>query len=713
MREDVEETMQALLAASIAPVEESASSKIKESAQIKCGDPEWMLKQLSVCKEYFRDWYETGDRIIAEWRAQDYLGSSLANLNTFENSAKSRILWSDTRLEKPALYSRIPQVIAQARYLDSDETAIEASTILERNTALQVNNELNGYNTCMESAVHDAQLTARGVGKVELETTIEEVAQQIPVFQNPQVPEMLEFADGAELPSGAQVQQAPDGSLFIEQVGPEITDQRIIFKHFARRDFICSRAKKWSDVWFVAFRTWQNYAELEKNYSAEVAREANYGQIDRKDQWFDAGQYKEGDEVFQAEVWEIWCKITKTVYHLVAGVTDYAKIEKPPYDLQGFYPCPRPLMFVRDPETLIPTPEYCYYRGHVRMLDQTMERRYELLDGCIVRGFADDSMVEKLRVVKMLGTLKFHPVQMSMVREMGGIKALIDILVIPEIPVMMNEMLKAEEQIKNTIYEISGRSDLLRGVSDPRETATAQNIKGSYATLRLGEKQTEVARFAKDLCAIAAEIIAENFDDEMLAKGAGIAQPDQVQIAAMQMIRDEGARRFKIEIETDSTIAITETMQKQAFSEYMASVGSSIPNFLQLVQQFPQLASFFGQLLLSGSRVFRFGRNFDSALQQGVMQMIEMVNQPPPPPQPTPEEIEMQARVQIDQEKLLQEWEKIKLKSMEMQQSHQMEMDKLLTAIQQNADDKRQEMAIQNMKAQDTYIEATAQGLRR
>ena len=82
------------------------------------------------------------------------------------------------------------------------------------------------------------------------------------------------------------------------------------------------------------------------------------------------------------------------------------------------------------------------------------------------------------------------------------------------------------------VYEITGISDIIRGLSEPNETATAQQIKGQFAVLRISDAQTEVQRFCRDLIRMAAEIIAD-YDIETLKQISGVKLLTQAEKGAI------------------------------------------------------------------------------------------------------------------------------------------------------------------------------------
>ena len=87
----------------------------------------------------------------------------------------------------------------------------------------------------------------------------------------------------------------------------------------------------------------------------------------------------------------------------------------------------------------------------------------------------------------------------------------------------------ARDQIKQSIYEIMGISDIMRGATKASETATAQRIKGSMGVSRLEDQKQAAGNFVRDLLRLKAEIICQNFDAETLEAMTGEAVTPDVE----------------------------------------------------------------------------------------------------------------------------------------------------------------------------------------
>ena len=74
---------------------------------------------------------------------------------------------------------------------------------------------------------------------------------------------------------------------------------------------------------------------------------------------------------------------------------------------------------------------------------------------------------------------------------------------------LFSGLYQARDQAKNTVYEISGISDIVRGQVDPREKASQSKIKAQFATQRLDQRRREVERLARDTARIQVELMLE------------------------------------------------------------------------------------------------------------------------------------------------------------------------------------------------------------
>ena len=121
--------------------------------------------------------------------------------------------------------------------------------------------------------------------------------------------------------------------------------------------------------------------------------------------------------------------------------------------------------------------------------------------------------------------------------------------------------------------------------------------------------------------------------------------------AVMGLLRDGALRRFRIDIEADSTITGDESQERQDRTAFIQTTTQFVQAWAPLLMQNPKLVNMAGDLLLFGVRSFRVGRELEETIEETMDQIEDAVNAPQPPPGPTPEQ-------QVEQVKL--ETEKVK-----------------------------------------------------
>ena len=187
-----------------------------------------------------------------------------------------------------------------------------------------------------------------------------------------------------------------------------------------------------------------------------------------------------------AAVWELWHAPKKQVHWFVRDFKDkMLDSVDDPYGLDGFFPCPRPAYGTLSNKNLIPTPGLPAIRPPRRRTGQSdrahsgaPRRRLKL------RGVYDASM-ENLGTLlssdsrdgEMLGVQNFAEYIESSTRT-NSLGNVVQFLPIEMIAAVLVRLYEAREETKNAIFEISGISDIVRGQSDPRETATAATTQG-------------------------------------------------------------------------------------------------------------------------------------------------------------------------------------------------------------------------------------------
>lgn len=117
----------------------------------------------------------------------------------------------------------------------------------------------------------------------------------------------------------------------------------------------------------------------------------------------------------------------------------------------------------------------------------------------------------------------------------------------------------------------------------------------------------------------------------------------------LKFLKDNRAKSFVLDIETDSTIFADEVGEKQARSEFIGVLSQLLPQLAQMIQTDPNTAEFCGQMLKFATAPFRAGRGMDGAIDN----LVELVKQKSGQPQPDdPTTAQGKIALQIEQMKL-------------------------------------------------------------
>jgi hypothetical protein len=599
---------------------------------------EEVQKWLSVIKTYdteFAQWQKRVDKILQRYRDE----KRQADTTTDNQQSRFNILWANVQTLVPATFARIPQPDVSRRFSDRDPVGRVAAMILERALDFEVQHYTD-YRSTMRQSVMDRFLGGRGTAWARYEPHIKAGALQQPI-------------DGDQITED------------VDQPGEELDYECAPVDYVHWKDFGHSVARTWEEVTSVWRKVYMTrdacVARFGEKVGSKIPLDATPDDMHRGEQRNEMGNPEMRDSMSgkRACVYEIWDKENEEAIWLAKTMKDILDRKDDPMNLEGFFPCPRPLYATMTNESLIPVPDFTLYQDQANELDVCADRIDGLLKALQVKGVYDASLgVEIARLFTDATNTDLRPVKnWQAFAEKNGLKGAIDIVDLTPIANALKEAYMAMEQIKNQVYEITGIADIVRGQTDPNETLGAQELKGQYATLRLKAMQQDVAVYATELLRLKAQIIS-GFDQQTLAKIAAVDQlapEDQQYIGpAMQMIADKVLRNFRIEIAADSLVQIDEAAEKQDRVEFLTAVGTYVGKAAEVGGLAPQLVPLLMELLKFGVTGFKVGKSVEGTIDQALEQMKQMAAQPQAQ-RPDPEMAKVEATKQIEQAKLQSE----------------------------------------------------------
>ncbi len=632
------------------------TNQVETPEDFGSGDTEAECKrwceEIRTASKHFEKWISRGRKIIKRYRDDRDAAA--------HGATRFNILWSNVQTLQPALYAKQPKPQVDRRHLDQDPVGKAASLILER--ALSHALEEYEFDEVMKAVRDDYLLVGRGTAWVRYE------------------------------PQYGEEQPDPGGDADAEPFRP-VTYETAPCDYVAWEDFLHGVAPRWQHVPWVARKVHLTREELVERFGEEIGKAVPMKPINGMDK-DEAAEY--GDVFKRALVWEIWDKGTRTALWLCPGHPQLLDKRQDPLGLRDFFPCPRPLLATTTTDSLVPVPDYLEYQDQAQELDELSARISCLTKALKVAGVYDGSATGLQRLLNEGCENELIPVDnWGSFADKGGMKGAVQFLPIQEIATTLMQLYTARDHVKQDLYEITGLSDIIRGASMASETATAQRIKGQFASLRLTDRQNEVARFARDIIRLKAEIMSEHFAPQTLLTASGYefmpgADP-QVFQQAVELLKNDALRGFRIDIETDSTVAPDQQAEQDSRVAFLTAMGGFLQQALPMAQQAPQAAPLMAEMLTFAVRGFKAGRQLEQAFDQfgqSVQQMAQAAQGPQEPPPPDPaqqmmlqgEQMKMQAlqvKTQADMQKAQVDQQMAGLDAQAKQAEHQMRMAEL------------------------------------
>ena len=599
-------------------------------------------KWLHVISQYdneFKKWEARAAKIVKRYRDDN------RSQHTNE-TAKFNILWSNVQTLIPAVYAKLPKAVAQRRFGDNDPVGRVAGSLIERALDFEIEHYPD-FRSTMKHAVEDRFLGGRGTAWVRYEPHVRQLDMPEDGLQVTEDVEN-EAAEG-QTPEGAPNPEGQDYTAGEAEPQEEIEYECAPTDYVHWRDFGHSVARTWEEVTCVWRWVYMTKEALTERFGAKMAKSipldsgaetlATYGQSNK--------------ERTRAKICELWDKESGKVYWLSKNCPNLIDERDDPLELDQFFPCARPLYSTTTSDSLIPVPDFVIYQDQANELDILSDRIDGLVKALRIRGVYDASQPALQRLLTEGDNNSLIPVDKWMAfSEKGGLKGSIDILPIDMLASALLNCYRAREDIKGQIYEITGISDIIRGQTLASETATAQQIKGQYAGLRLRSMQEEVALFASELIRLKAQVICTKFQPQtiLLYAAAGqMSQEDQQMIPqAIQLMQDNPLRNFRIEVDADSLVQIDEQQTKKDRVEFLTAFGGFMRESLPVGQQSPELVPMLVELIKFGIGGFKQAKPIEGVLDVALEQMKQK-QAGPQEQKPDPEMMKMQAQQQSDQ----------------------------------------------------------------
>lgn len=536
---------------------------------------------------------------------------------------KQNIFWSSIETLKPFIYFKPPVPYVERKSKTANPVEDVACKILEK--ALNQNLEAQDFDGVIKYARNDYLISGLGLTYEKYVPSFKTVTVEAAEIIGSS-PIMTEQSATMEVLDSAKVETS------------YIDPQKLIFD--------CNHVNVWEDCEWAAQIIEMTKGEVIEQFGKDIA-----------DKLIDKMNPLENELDKATNVYRIWDKKDGKIIYLSKEVKDeFLRVDDDVLKIEGFYPFGKPLFATLANDGLIPVPDYSEIKCQLDELDGVNSRMRLTMQALKVSGAYDGSFPELANLLDKDVTL-IEVSDFDKIREKGGIEGFVGFMPIGQYIDALQALAERRAQLIQAIYEITGVSDIMRGNSDPSETATAVTKKTNFGTLRNQDRQNDMQRYLTDVLKIKAEIICEMWTPELLAQYAEPdTQPDIV-MQAIALLKTDKIRNLTLGIETDTSFMQDEEADKTLNA--VKTIHEMVTAAFQVVSAQPALLPLYKQMIDSVVVTLPNTRQFSAAIDE-TFARIEAELAQPEQEQPNPDMIRAQAdmaRAQADQVKNANEFQ--------------------------------------------------------
>ena len=630
-------------------------------------DAQYWLGQISLSAKSL-DAFRSAGRSVVSFYLNEYTNSSLQDEGIGEH--KLNMFWANIGILKSALYGNPPKPIAAREFQDpEDDVGRVAAAIIERLLRTGSQGTGLGMHEAFQHAVEDRLIP--GMGQVWLR---------------------YDVTTSKSVVEGVEIEQ--------------ITDEDVSCDYVYWQDFSYSPARVWEEVYWVARRVWMTPTAMQSRFPEYAAQVPLV--IPKDGGSYASTANDDNSTLRRGEIYEIWCKTTKKVYWVAKGLDKILDEQPDPLEIPDFFPCPKPLISNTTTTKLIPRADYTMVQDQYAQLNSINVRLGYLTAACKAVGVYDKSAEGVQRMLRQGVENDLIPVDnWAMFAEKGGIKGVVDWLPIESIVAVIVRLRESRVDCVQQIYELTGISDIMRGVTNARETYGAQQLKAQYSSSRLQLYQMQVGQFVSEAMNIKANIIAKHFQPKTIYTKSLVQYTPDREFAepAIQLIKDSWSLMYRINVSSTQMSIPDYNAEKQMRQEFVTSMGQFVSQVTPLIERAPKAAPFMLKILQWAAASFATSGGVETLFDNYIREVEKGMMAPPPP---NPEAMKLQAEQAAEAQRLQAEQAKSQFEAQVEQNLAQLDAKVKFQIAQLDAQTKENIAGMQI--AADARIEETKQG---
>lgn len=584
---------------------------LKDFKNTPKGKYEYWSEEIKASQKMLEKWHKAGDKIVTKFLSE----------NNDSNDFRLNLFHSTVTTTGSMLYGNTPKIDVSRRYAQAtDDVGRVAAEMMERLLNLDVEENGAEIDAVLRSTLQDRLLPGLGCARVRYDLQTE--MQDVPDPQGILPPTQQE--------------------VIISETAP--------IDYYFWGDVLWGWARNWADVPWVAFRNYLTKDEIAEKFGKQAAEgiELKKQKMQTGDENYDSDS---NDSAWmKGEIWEVWCKRTRTVHWLSIGYTKQLKEQSDPLQLQGFFPVPP--FFIANVTTSMykPKADFTLHQDLYNELDRLQSRISTLTEAVKAVGVYDASADGVQRMFKEGVDNDLIPVDnWALFGEKGGLKGVVDWVPIGDIVEALDKLRSLRDETIGLLQQVTGMADVMRGnLGNQYEGVGQSQIKAKFGSIRIQALQDEFAQFAGDLMQLKAEVISRHFDPQTIFKQANMqASPDkELASEAINLIKQPEVARLRVKIRPES-VAMTDFAQlKNERVEYLTAISNFMQSAKPLMEEDPKMKPFLLQLMSWGLAGFKGSSEIEGVVDRAIEEG-QKAAQGPEKPDPALQMEQMKAQVKL------------------------------------------------------------------
>jgi hypothetical protein len=664
-------------------------------------------------------WLQLAD---SSWKELKKANGMKPNRFRSRRSIKYPAWWSIFKIRQPLVLSKVGTPIGRDTTQDGgDNIGATAALLLER-LAKNLPKDFDFFDV-LSCARDDALATNFGLVRAYYER--DEVKQRVREYIEPQQDETGEmfFVNSNGKPVEAEdVYQDDEGYFIYHNQVIDVDNERVCLEHILYKHvYVDPDIKRFNRCKRMAFELYYSVPEFKEVFGAQAYFELPKPEDMRQ------GHAESAPKRQTIKVYEYWDAYEKEVYWFAENSQDFLKPKayKPSddydedeiareqaanglYDLEKFFPCPTPIVLNASTDEFWPVPEYHQLQEIFEDIHNLFGRMYGLTKAIRARLLFDsniEGLAAALGEANEADAFGIPNLAQALTGVGGSLDAATQYINVKPLIESLGLVSQSLEQRLMSIYKLTGTSDLLQGQTDNvARTYGEQQMKEKYALNQIEPVQRKMQEFVRDCYQLLCEVALKNFKDESLdvyIMPQTLPEDHQGRYrAALGMLRED-AKRFRVELETDSTIALNEEYDKAARAELVNILTTALERVSTIAESSPQLVAInlhAMKYLMQGDRQSKI---FQGEFSEAIDKVIKQAEAAAEAAQNTPPFDKDQATIQLKTQEIQATNQ---LEMMKMQGDQQIKVAQIQSQERIEAIRLQQEAALANMQSQiDTF----------